>query len=126
MIKNKIEIHLNSLGFELIQCGGKCPFQVEGYNQELDIEFYFRSRGNSCSLELLDHKDGNEECLYKNSLCQTNWDKYDAGYINEDKALSLIKILENNQDKTVRKMLFISVINLQLVINVKLFCKLKN
>ncbi len=91
--------YLNSLSFDVLSCGGWCPFQIEA-NHSSGISLYFHARGEIATLtvystwlvfnELLDDSEIIWEGWYK------NWDFPDAGYIGLDEAFYVLYSLWSN------------------------------
>lgn len=84
--------YLNSQSFDVLSCGGWCPFQIEA-NHKSGISLYFRARGEVASLEIYSEQIEFElpeenEIIWRGEY--KNWEFPEAGYIGLDEAFYVL------------------------------------
>lgn len=85
-MREALEGFLKSKGFDVEMLGGQCPFQIEA-NHCSGLSVYFRSRGQTASLEIYnEHYDYFSGLPDDSALVWTGrfqcWEPYMAGYLD--------------------------------------------
>lgn len=86
--EEQLNQYLKKEGFDINQCGGMCPFQIEA-NHKSGISIYFRSRHTLAYLEIYNQHYDYFSGLPDNPIDGGEieaWEDPDAGYIDFDEA----------------------------------------
>ena len=97
-----IENNLNNKGWDIIDAGGRCPVQIQGYGP-CGSPFYFRARGTHISLDVYRSDFGIEGDLpdngfkvYEGYFYMPSWGDFEMGWLDANTAYYALMQLWND------------------------------